>query len=205
MKNILLLLLTINCFSQNTNLVIEIGPGAKIYLSEQDNSNVVKSISQLTKAELLEVKDIFYKVKINEIIGYVKKYWISDNKNIIEIEKKIALEKLQEIEFKKNQIKIKREFDSINELEKNYKILKEETLLQNKKDNFIKKKYGNSILLKLKKRLIWIGMNKEMALYSAGNPKDINRTVTKNRVSEQWVYNNMYLYFENGILTYFQD
>ena len=39
-----------------------------------------------------------------------------------------------------------------------------------------------------------------------GPPNDINRTVGKWGVHEQWVYGNgVYLYFENGILTSFQD
>lgn len=38
-----------------------------------------------------------------------------------------------------------------------------------------------------------------------GNPDDINRTIYSWAVKEQWVYENYYLYFENGILTAIQD
>jgi uncharacterized protein YgiM (DUF1202 family) len=54
-----------------------------------------------------------------------------------------------------------------------------------------------------------IGMTREMVIASWGEPGDINRTVTGSSVSEQWVYgtipNQQYLYFENGLMTTFQD
>jgi hypothetical protein len=50
-------------------------------------------------------------------------------------------------------------------------------------------------------------MTDKMARDSWGAPNDINRTVTAYGTSEQWVYDKMktYLYFENGILTSWQD
>jgi len=57
--------------------------------------------------------------------------------------------------------------------------------------------------------VIKIGMTKELVVLRWGKPSDINRTVTSNRVREQWVYgygsSRKYLYFENGILTTWQD
>lgn len=68
------------------------------------------------------------------------------------------------------------------------------------------KKYGISIAEKIESRKIWIGMSKEMALDSWGEPEDINRTVTNYATNEQWVYSDKtYLYFENGKLTAWQD
>ncbi|MDD5108867.1 MAG: hypothetical protein PHC29_05095 [Candidatus Omnitrophica bacterium] len=52
---------------------------------------------------------------------------------------------------------------------------------------------------------IRIGMAKEEVLLSWGKPGDINRTVTQYSTHEQWVYSKQYLYFENGILTTWQD
>lgn len=45
-----------------------------------------------------------------------------------------------------------------------------------------------------------IGMTKEMALLSWGEPKDINSTISSGKTSEQWVYDENYLYFDNDIL-----
>ena len=53
-----------------------------------------------------------------------------------------------------------------------------------------------------------IGMTTKQVLQhtSWGEPKDINRTTTKNGAHEQWVYENgNYLYFTNGKLTAIQN
>ena len=41
-------------------------------------------------------------------------------------------------------------------------------------------------------------------ILSWGKPRNINRSIGKWGVHEQWVYPNRYLYFENGILTSLQ-
>jgi hypothetical protein len=49
-------------------------------------------------------------------------------------------------------------------------------------------------------------MKDSLAKESWGDPEDINRTVGSWGVREQWVYSNEnYLYFENGILTSWQN
>ena len=50
-------------------------------------------------------------------------------------------------------------------------------------------------------------MTEAMARESVGYPDDINKTTGAWGVHEQWVYseNDMYLYFENGKLTSWQD
>lgn len=62
---------------------------------------------------------------------------------------------------------------------------------------------------------IMIGMTKEQVIRAWGKPNDINRTVFKDlwgveHVHEQWIYgifpySETYLYFEDGILTSWQD
>ena len=49
-----------------------------------------------------------------------------------------------------------------------------------------------------------LGMTKLMCELSWGKPKKINETITSGLVSEQWVYSDNYLYFEDGILTTIQ-
>jgi len=60
------------------------------------------------------------------------------------------------------------------------------------------------------KRQIRIGFSEEQAIAAWGRPDDINRTVGQWGSHEQWVYERgdyemQYLYFENGVLTSFQD
>ena len=50
-----------------------------------------------------------------------------------------------------------------------------------------------------------IGMTAEQCRAALGRPRDINRSVGSYGVHEQWVYNGLYLYFEDGIMTSFQD
>lgn len=49
---------------------------------------------------------------------------------------------------------------------------------------------------------ILIGMSEEQVRMAWGRPDKINRTVTINRTTEQWIYgSSTYLYFDNGVLT----
>ena len=68
------------------------------------------------------------------------------------------------------------------------------------------KKYGIKIANFILSNKVVIGMNKEICKLSWGEPYDVNTTITKNRVFEQWVYSmGTYLYFENDILVAIQD
>lgn len=65
-------------------------------------------------------------------------------------------------------------------------------------------KFGSTVVANIVAKKIWIGMTAEMAIASWGNPDKINKTVSSNRATEQWVYSSDYLYFESGILKSFQ-
>lgn len=67
-------------------------------------------------------------------------------------------------------------------------------------------KYDEKIQLAIIEHQVILGMTKEAVILSWGNPKDINKTVGSWGVHEQWVYTNgKYLYFENGLLTSWQE
>lgn len=67
-----------------------------------------------------------------------------------------------------------------------------------------KTKFGNENWKKILQGKVWIGMTKEMCKLSWGFPNKINSTITNKRKSEQWIYDDNYLYFTNGILTAIQ-
>ncbi|MFZ2339684.1 MAG: hypothetical protein WAW07_08195, partial [Bacteroidales bacterium] len=72
--------------------------------------------------------------------------------------------------------------------------------------NSMIKKYGSATGEKILSGKIWLGMTDKMAKDSWGDPEEINRTIGSWGVHEQWVYyRDVYLYFENGILTSWQD
>lgn len=95
---------------------------------------------------------------------------------------------------------------------KYYKHLKE--TLQKAKEN-VAKNSTDEMKGYIAKKQIVIGMNKDEVLMSWGSPEpwgDINKTVGSWGTHEQWVYRSFpdepaysYLYFENGILTSWQD
>lgn len=57
----------------------------------------------------------------------------------------------------------------------------------------------------IKSKHINLGMTPCMAIAAWGRPEDVNRSVGSFGVHEQWVYPANYLYFEDGVLTSFQD
>lgn len=69
------------------------------------------------------------------------------------------------------------------------------------------KKFGSRDAKRILENSYWIGMTKEMAELSLGQPDAINRTVTASQTKEQWVYRKfgVNLYFTNGICDAFQD
>lgn len=70
--------------------------------------------------------------------------------------------------------------------------------------NAYKTKFGLEIWHTILQGKVWIGMTQEMCRLSWGEPKNINQTTTSNKKTEQWVYSDNYLYFDNGILTAIQ-
>lgn len=67
-----------------------------------------------------------------------------------------------------------------------------------------KRKFGEENWTSILNGKVKVGMTKEMCELSWGKPKDINQTITEGKKTEQWVYSDNYLYFDNGILTAMQ-
>jgi len=72
--------------------------------------------------------------------------------------------------------------------------------------NRVIKKHGQTKYNKLTQGYYWLGIDTDMAIVALGYPEKVNRSVGVWGVHEQWIYGNgLYLYFENGILTSYQD
>lgn len=68
------------------------------------------------------------------------------------------------------------------------------------------KKYGKRKAQLILDEKVEIGFTKQMCIEAWGEPQDINRTITRNSVHEQWVYGiGCYLYFEGNYLTAIQN
>ena len=68
----------------------------------------------------------------------------------------------------------------------------------------LKAKFGAGNFETILQGKVKIGMTKEMCKLSWGEPNDINQTISAGRNSEQWVYDENYLYFDGNKLTTIQ-
>ena len=150
-------------------------------------ADIIIQQKERKKALVLDYSNGFVGACIEEICGYISEIWFEENellKSFIEIKKQEA---------------------------KNLRVLKIEQELKTEKTELAKqekkyiKKYGKKVYKELKEGYIWIGITKEMAIISRGYPKDKNRSVGSWGTHEQWVYDDEYLYFENGYLKSWQD
>lgn len=81
----------------------------------------------------------------------------------------------------------------------------ERATLENRRRRELAAKWGTVVGPRIGRHEVWIGMTSDMARASIGDPREINRTVTAHGIHEQWVYTGRLLYFEDGVLTAWQD
>ena len=65
--------------------------------------------------------------------------------------------------------------------------------------------YGDEYIDLIVAEKVRIGMTKEMCRLAWGEPKNINRSASELSNTEQWVYEDQYLYFRGNILESFQS
>ena len=171
----------------DSSLVSTAREGAYIKKSSNVMGEIITKLTEKKQVVLLDYFDGYFGVCTDSICGYMSEMWIEKNEKIYEFikVKKQEQKELKRLEYE-NKLKLKKA--EYAKLEKEYI-----------------KKYGQKTYDKLKEGYYWTGMNREMATISLGSPKDINRTVGSWGVHEQWVYDNIYLYFENGKLTSYQN
>ncbi len=171
----------------DSSLVSIAREGAYIKKSSNLMGEIITKLKEKKQVVLLDYFDGYFGVCTDSICGYMSELWIEKNEKI---QKFIKVKKQEQKELERL------------EYENKIKLIKGEYAKLEKK--YIKK-YGQKTYNKLKEGYYWTGMNREMATISLGSPKDINRTVGSWGVHEQWVYDDIYLYFENGRLTSYQN
>ncbi len=65
--------------------------------------------------------------------------------------------------------------------------------------------WSDTICTAVTNKKILIGMTKEQVYESWGYPKKTHRVVSATGVKEQWAFPGTFLYFENGILTSWEE
>ena len=170
--------------TKDSSLVAEVKKGGKLKKEPSPIGSIIFEFDKEVDVKVLDYKDGYYKICYDSNCGYLSEIWIYESFKV----KKFKNLKVSEIKEQKQ---------------------KRKKAIARKRSNKLKKKYiskyGERIYTKLKNGYYWIGMDKEMAKISLGEPNDINRTVTNYGVNEQWVYDGIYLYFEDDVLTSFQD
>jgi hypothetical protein len=163
-----------------------------IFSFRHKSTNKIKELLIPLGREVVYLGDSsnYLKVEYNDYIGYTdtlgcitKKYGLLFANHIRELMRQDSIEK-------------------VNEKRANEKAEANEDI---KHKNSLIKKYGQTNGSLVYQKKIRLGMSKEMVIESWGQPKDIHRTVGSWGVHEQWIYGETYLYFENGILTSWQD
>ncbi|HOW20878.1 MAG TPA: hypothetical protein PLH74_04885 [Tenuifilaceae bacterium] len=163
-----------------------------ICITQNNIQSILRTEPLITGKEIIKIPKN-NNIKVLEYAG--ENYWkVSYNKQVGFINE-VSLAQTQEM---KDVVK------AFNENKKNQELnqLKENNARNLKQ---LEERFGKENYYRISNHMIWIGMTKEMARASIGGPSSINTTTGSWGVHEQWVYNNKYLYFENGILTSWQD
>ena len=161
--------------------------GAKLRNVALPAGELIAVLAEDKDVVILDYNNGYFGVCYDTVCGYMHALWVKKDAQINEFIKTKEAEEIMITQLLEEQ-KLKKQIAEWAELEKKYK-----------------KKYGVKTYNELKNGYYWIGMNKEMATISLGSPNDINRTVGSWGVHEQWVYDEINLYFENGKLTSYQN
>ncbi len=175
-----------NKFNHST-LTTKVRKGANLKDSPTPLGNIVADLEENEDVGIKDLKGDYLGVCAKNKCGYLSIMWVERNEEIDQfiLAKEAEQRKLEELQAEQKLKEQKAEWEKI---EKKY--------IQ---------KYGKATYDKLKKGYYWIGMTEEMATISLGMPNDVNRTVGIWGVHEQWIYDNVYLYFENGKLSSYQN
>ena len=159
---------------------VKIRSGSSLFEKPTAYSEKIIEFNKDMQVSVFDLENKYFKVCAGSYCGYVHSVWVESNPEIDRFVRRKKSENENEFLKKKKSELSAREFQ-------------------------ILKKYGKETYNRLKKGTYWIGMTTEMAEISLGKPSDINKTVGSWGVNQQWVYDNIYLYFENGKLTSYQN
>jgi hypothetical protein len=182
---------------------------------ELEMSALLKMDGKLRKSSspLSEIITLISKNDTVKLTDYQYGYWIVNKDQYFGYLSELYLDETEQIKiFKEELLKINEEFRLRKEKDEAGKKRLEnemETAIQKQKEieyrQNILRQFGKETGQKLLEGYYWIGMTAKMAKISLGEPRSINRTVGSWGVHEQWVYYSLYLYFEDGIVTSYQN
>lgn len=149
--------------------------GSDLYITQEDK-----------QVFIVDYADEYFKVCYDEGCGFISSIWIQPSEEVNQyVDNKKTIERAI----------IAENADRLN---------KQKIAADKKKEQSLINKLGLKTYNSLREGNFWLGMTYEMARIAFGDPKEINETVGSWGKNEQWVYNSIYLYFENGKLTSYQ-
>jgi hypothetical protein len=163
----------------------------KIRKDSNPNAVVLTSINENDTVLLTDFIDDYWIVNKGPYFGYINDMYINKTPEL-KTYKDAIYERNGRMALKTEEVFTEKDKVTINKL------------AQEKKDRLIKK-FGKENGEKINSGYYWIGMTKDMAIESLGNPETVNSSVGSWGINEQWVYHSLYLYFDNGILTSYQS
>jgi hypothetical protein len=153
----------------------------------------------------------YWLVSYNNSVGYVSEVYIEESPAIDDYKKYLIVKKAQTEAQKAAERRIleaqeSEEREKIRTREAEERVRYAQQIAADKNKEMIKK-YGSEVGKRIIQDRVWLGMTDEMARDSFGIPDKNNRTSGSWGVYEQWIYDveNIYLYFEDGILESWQD
>jgi hypothetical protein len=173
-----------------------------IWADSISKTRVNKPPQDGTKVLVVQVSKDRYKISFDARPGWTMKI------NVLRLEEyKALLTAQRQARLKAEQTRIQAEQARLK-AEQEQKKAKEKAqaeALAKRRVELTTRYQSQAIVDKIIAKQIWLGMTAQMARDSRGVPSSINKTVNASGVHEQWVYYNTYLYFDNGVLTSWQE
>ena len=173
-----------------SSIVAKFRAGARIKKQAIAIEEPIYIFKKAKEVTVLDYYDGYFGVMMDTIYGFVSEVWA---------EKSSLLDQFVLAKKEKELLQMKlanQKVDSTNKV--------------NARDrrNRLISEYGLDTYFKISNGEYWIGMSMDLAIESLGYPKSKNKSVGRWGVHEQWVYGTnkeFYLYFENGILSAYQN
>lgn len=175
-----------------SNLTVKTTP-----LYDKPKGSIIASIENESPLQIVEIYDGDYvKVKLlnKNISGYVLTFALERSTDLTNYINAIVKTRLDEW---------RKDIEENHEKDKKISYEKRKASNEERRSAIIKK-YGASVGQKIINKEYWLGMTTEQARDSQGSPDSINESVGSWGVKQQWVYYELYLYFENGVLKSYQ-
>jgi len=192
------------------------------YVFDSPHRNIIAKVGRKDIFKVIDVfnKDFIKVIGINiDIEGYVYLPYFETTALLIEHIGLVVIQKTKsnaELERLKNienaelaRLENVKKLELLEQKRRENERKENQEIARNKKEIEDRRKrltqlYGELTAIKIINHEFWIGMTSIQASESLGYPTKINETVTTNGTSQQWVYENKYLYFENGVLKSYQ-